>query len=38
MEDLILNKERKGRPTDIEDVRQLKKLRKSDNTDDNNYR
>ena len=30
MEDLILNKERQGRPRDMDDVRQLKKLRKSD--------
>ncbi len=38
MEDLIFNKESQGRPTDMEDVEQLKKLRKSDSTDDNNYR
>lgn len=33
-EDLIVNKERQGRPIDLEDVIQLKKLRKSDSTDD----
>ena len=38
MEDLILNKERQGRPADIEDVIQLKKIKKSDNTSNKNIR
>ncbi|TDH23448.1 hypothetical protein EXU57_16700 [Segetibacter sp. 3557_3] len=37
-EDLIVNKERQGRPIDLEDVSQLKKLRKSDSTDDVDFR